>query len=50
VIDAAYDRVAIVDAVQRQLRHARYPAAYLYGEGRAGERTAGVLAEAPLRI
>jgi UDP-hydrolysing UDP-N-acetyl-D-glucosamine 2-epimerase len=50
VIDAAYDRAAIVDAVQRQLRHGRYPAAYLYGDGRAGERIAGVLAEAPLRI
>ena len=50
VIDAGYDRRQIVDASRRQLAHGRYPPDRLYGDGRAGERVADILARAPLRI
>jgi UDP-N-acetylglucosamine 2-epimerase len=50
VIDAAYQRAAIVQAIIHQAD--RYPPGreLLYGDGRAGERIASVLASAPLTI
>jgi UDP-hydrolysing UDP-N-acetyl-D-glucosamine 2-epimerase len=44
VIDVPYDRDAIEEAVQRQVAHGRYVSDHLYGDGRAGERIAEVLA------
>jgi UDP-hydrolysing UDP-N-acetyl-D-glucosamine 2-epimerase len=49
VIDVDYDRRAIVAAVRRQLAHGRYPADHLYGDGRAGQRIADLLARVPLK-
>jgi len=40
VCDAPYDRAAIKTAACTQLRHGRYPANSLYGDGRAGPRIA----------
>ena len=50
VIDVPHDRAAIVEAVRRQAAHGRYPSEHIYGDGHAGERIAGILAEAPLRV
>lgn len=49
VVDVPHDRHAIVEAVRRQVAHGPYPSAHLYGDGRAGERIAEILATAPLR-
>jgi UDP-hydrolysing UDP-N-acetyl-D-glucosamine 2-epimerase len=50
VIDVPPERTAIVDAVRRQIEHGPYEPAYLYGDGRAGERIADVLSRAPLHV
>jgi UDP-hydrolysing UDP-N-acetyl-D-glucosamine 2-epimerase len=50
VIDVGYDRQRIVEAVRKQLSHGRHRGDPLYGDGRAGERVAEVLARAPLRV
>ena len=50
VFDVGYDRRGITEAIERHLRNGRYPQSPLYGEGRAGERIAQLLAEVPLRI
>jgi len=50
VMDAAYDRRAIVAAVQKQLAHGRYSSNHLYGDGGAGGRIAQILVESPLRV
>jgi UDP-N-acetylglucosamine 2-epimerase len=48
VVNVAHDTVAIREAVEAQLARGRYPSSTLYGDGRAGERIARVLAEAEL--
>lgn len=50
VIDAGYDRAAIREAVTKHLGNGRYPTDPLYGDGKAGERIAQLLAEQPLKI
>ena len=50
VMDAHYDRCAIVAAVKKQLAHGRYPSNHLYGDGGAGVRIARILVESPLRV
>jgi UDP-hydrolysing UDP-N-acetyl-D-glucosamine 2-epimerase len=50
VVDAGYDRREIVGAVRRQLAHGRYASSHLYGDGGAGVRIAGILADTPLRV
>ena len=50
IIDAPNERGAIVKAVRQQLDHGRYPSEHIYGDGRAGERIADVLAKAPLSV
>ena len=50
VVDVCHDRRAIVDAVRAQIDHGRYPPEPIYGDGHAGERIAGILAEASIRI
>lgn len=44
VIDTGYDRGGILDAIRRQADHGRYSRSLLFGDGRAGERIADVLA------
>jgi UDP-hydrolysing UDP-N-acetyl-D-glucosamine 2-epimerase len=46
VIDVAYDSRAISAAARRQMAHGPYPSDPVYGDGRAGEKIARVLAEA----
>lgn len=44
VLDAPPERVGIRDAIERHLKHGRYPMEPIYGDGMAGERIADVLA------
>jgi hypothetical protein len=50
VIDVPHERSSIVDAIRTQLAGGRLPSDTLYGDGRAGERMAVLLAEVPLSI
>jgi UDP-hydrolysing UDP-N-acetyl-D-glucosamine 2-epimerase len=50
VIDVDYDRGAIADAVRSQLGHGPYESEPIYGDGRAGERIADVLARNEIAI
>ena len=50
VIDVANERAAIAEGIRSQIKHGRYEAAYLYGDGRSGERIANVLSQAPLHV
>jgi UDP-N-acetylglucosamine 2-epimerase len=50
VIDVDYDRRAIAEAIRQQLTRGRYAPAYLYGDGRAGQRIAEILSRAPLHV
>lgn len=47
-VDCEADEAAIAGALRRQLAHGRYPCANVYGDGRAGERIARLLAGVPL--
>ena len=48
VLDVRYDRQAVTEAIEQQRSNGNYPQDPLYGEGRAGEKIARLLAEAPL--
>ncbi len=50
VIDVGYDRREILAAIERHRANGRYPCDQLYGDGRAGERIARLLAEIPLGV
>jgi UDP-hydrolysing UDP-N-acetyl-D-glucosamine 2-epimerase len=50
VLDVDYDRGEIADAVRGQLEHGPYGHEPIYGDGRAGERIADVLAGVKLSI
>ena len=50
VIDVGYESGAIIEAVSRHLANGRYPQSTLYGDKRAGERIAELLAAVPLTI
>ncbi|HEU4629850.1 MAG TPA: UDP-N-acetylglucosamine 2-epimerase [Gemmatimonadaceae bacterium] len=50
VLDVDYERRAIVAGIDRHLGNGRYPRSCLYGDGQAGRRIAGLLADAPLQI
>jgi UDP-hydrolysing UDP-N-acetyl-D-glucosamine 2-epimerase len=50
VVDVPYERQSIMDAVRAQVRHGPYAAEHLYGDGRAGERIADILARATLSV
>lgn len=44
IVEVGYDRVAIEDAIRKQMQHGRYPKSNLYGEGHAAEAIAATLA------
>jgi UDP-hydrolysing UDP-N-acetyl-D-glucosamine 2-epimerase len=50
VLDAAYDREQVADAVRSQIEHGPYGHDPIYGDGRAGERIADVLARVDVDI
>ncbi len=50
VIDVGYEKNAILAAARQQIKSGRHDIDKLYGDGKAGENIAKVLAEAPLSI
>jgi hypothetical protein len=50
VIDVEHERSEISSAIRRHLSNGRYPFDSIYGNGKAGEKIAQVLAEVPLRF
>jgi UDP-hydrolysing UDP-N-acetyl-D-glucosamine 2-epimerase len=50
VIDVGYDRQEILGAIRTHLSNGHLPHDRIYGDGRAGERVADLLATVPLRI
>ncbi len=50
VIDVDYDRGQIIAAIQKQIEHGPYPSESIYGDGRAGERIADILAQTDINI
>jgi UDP-hydrolysing UDP-N-acetyl-D-glucosamine 2-epimerase len=50
VIDVGYDKAAIKAAVRKQVKHGRYPADFLYGDGKAGKKIADILAGCDLDV
>lgn len=50
VADAPPERGAILAAARARVAHGRFPSDALYGDGRAGEKIAQVLAEMPLAL
>ncbi|HEY3173291.1 MAG TPA: UDP-N-acetylglucosamine 2-epimerase [Thermoanaerobaculia bacterium] len=50
VLDVGYDRREISEAVSDRFANGRFPSDPLYGDARAGERIAGLLATQPLTI
>jgi UDP-N-acetylglucosamine 2-epimerase len=50
IIDVGHDRVAIAEAIRRQLKSGRYAPNHLYGDGHAGARIADVLARTSLSV
>ena len=50
VIDVDHDRVAILKAIETQVEHGLFPQETLYGDGKAGERIANLMAKVPLKF
>jgi UDP-hydrolysing UDP-N-acetyl-D-glucosamine 2-epimerase len=50
IIDTGYAQEAILQAIKLHLKNGRYPSSDLYGDGKAGRRIAGILAEKPLKV
>lgn len=50
VIDVEHETSQIIGAVERQLRHGRYPSDRLYGDGQAGERIAALFSTISPRV
>jgi UDP-hydrolysing UDP-N-acetyl-D-glucosamine 2-epimerase len=49
-INTGYSHSEIEDAIRRQLKNGRYPSNTLYGDGKAGERIANILADVDINI
>jgi UDP-N-acetylglucosamine 2-epimerase len=50
VLDVSHDRRAIADAIRRQIDHGAYPMEPIYGDGKAGDRIAGILASCQVSV
>ncbi len=50
VVNADYDEKEILKAIKAQLKHGRYKANPLYGEGDAGRKIADILSKRPLSV
>lgn len=50
VVDVDYDRRQIAEAIRAQVAHGPYPPDHLYGNGKAGERIANILATYQFRL
>jgi UDP-hydrolysing UDP-N-acetyl-D-glucosamine 2-epimerase len=50
IIDTGYSAEAILQAIEHHLKNGKYPSSDLYGDGKAGQRIADILAEQPLNF
>lgn len=50
VINVGHNKGAIADAIEKQLKHGKYTPDYIYGDGKAGERIADILATCELNV
>lgn len=50
VIDCDYDSQMIQEAIKKHLEHGHYESEFIYGDGKAGEKIAEVLAEIKLKF
>jgi UDP-hydrolysing UDP-N-acetyl-D-glucosamine 2-epimerase len=50
VRDVDYDRKQIAEAIERQMKSGPFPCEPIYGDGKAGERIASILASCPIHI
>ncbi|MEA2986085.1 MAG: hypothetical protein QOD94_2339 [Alphaproteobacteria bacterium] len=50
VMHVGYDNTEIEAAIRKQIAHGRYERSTMFGDGKAGQRIADVLAEAELRV
>lgn len=50
VMDCDYEEAEISNALQKQLLHGHYESEFIYGDGKAGEKIADILATIPLRF
>ena len=50
VLSSGYDHKEIMAAIKKQITHGPYPRSALYGDGKAGEKIAAILATAPLSV
>lgn len=50
IINVGYKREEIEEAIEKQVKHGRYPTDPIYGDGKAGERIADVLANCELKV
>ncbi len=50
VAHVGYEARAIEAAVRSQIKHGRYPSSQMFGDGKAGDRIADILAKATFRI
>jgi UDP-hydrolysing UDP-N-acetyl-D-glucosamine 2-epimerase len=50
VVDVPCQQAAIVEGIERQIAHGKYPSDPLYGDGTAGQKMADILATAELTI
>ncbi len=48
VVDAGYNKEAIIQAITQQINHGKYPVERLYGDGTAGKQFADICASIPL--
>lgn len=50
VIDCDYDKVQILNAINRQMVHGKYKSDSIYGDGQSGVKIAQLLAEVPFKF
>ncbi len=50
VMDVDYDKTAIKEAIKKQMDHGHYSPDKIYGDGKAGDKIADILATVPLSI
>ena len=50
VLNVGYKKDEIKESIEKQVKHGRYPPDYIYGDGKAGERIADILANCELKV
>ncbi len=50
IVDIGYDKEEIKNAIKKQVKHGRYPKSTIYGDGKAADKIADVLAKCELNL